>query len=1030
MQDNQANMNNGPKLYFDDHGSGKVGEIFICNETTDGTLAVQKEFLGKQITGFGGGFDKMFVLEEGLGYEGAVSPLHTIGREQPQQDPDEVNPEDIPYNQTPEGEQYEENSKIDNFEGDPNIQEFHDQEMNERNTQIQRTRGSRRSGTGNGDDRGRTAGSEYEMGNTRTYHEGSSHLKQVVSGKNHIIQLSRDGYVSSFGNDEFSVSGHGGSKIVDTPQILKHLSDKRVVQIACGESHSVILTDKNDVYTWGRGYEGQLGVSNLIEIASKPNYVKGFFKNPVIFVAAGALYSLAITHENKLYGWGEARLGQLGIGTKTRIVKTPVQIPIETEVESPNARASRSHDIDDHPREIEDVKIIYCSAGLGHTLAISDKNELFVWGFNNCGQLGLGDQITRWSPEKMTQDSKGNRIPPFKKAVCSYYSTYAITERGKLYSWGKGYLGHEGKSTEFLPRRVETLKRNFTDVFCNKDMFSVYSPIKVTSIFPNCGPAHGGTVISIVGTGLVDSDKLKVRFTFGNVYKEMFCSFEPGNDSIYCQTPSFEEFEGQPNASLDLPCRCIISVTTDGVNYSECEEEFIICNNIHVESVHPKSGSVQGGAELKFKVSHIEEVGDNTSHLLVGFYPAPKKSQAHQSSKKEVMHSTITKNQSMEEHEENKGKGLNASQHSSALGSNNPAHDETIQNVDTKPEEDNIKTGNWVCESGYYKDGEVCCKVPFLEKYDASNLRFNVDVALNGQQFTGHPLKFRYYDIKIHETVPPNGPSEGGTILQFVGEGMYHSSIQRIKFSAENCSREVEANWNRKSQTISCVVPPLTWLFGGEDVSEEDKKKVMNSGVKVGLTFNNQEWIEVPGFKYHNISISHLAYADNFGEELETEEEKQKLWISEEPIEQPSAELTEEEIKKWEEDKAKRITDEKEEVLNSSRRIGAKMFIYGQNFLKAGDNLRLKFSLGEKSAEVTPIFKNSEKLAVEIPDLGEEIEVGTHAVKIEASVNGQNYTSNGHTFQWNQIDRNMSEEELKKLMEAEEKAKGKGGKKK
>ncbi len=59
--------------------------------------------------------------------------------------------------------------------------------------------------------------------------------------------------------------------------------------------------------------------------------------------------------------------------------------------------------------------------------------------------------------------------------------------------------------------------------------------------------------MSIVGTGLVDSDKLKVRFTFGNVHKEVFCSFEPGNNSIYCQTPSFEEFEGQPNASLDLP---------------------------------------------------------------------------------------------------------------------------------------------------------------------------------------------------------------------------------------------------------------------------------------------------------------------------------------------------------------------------------------------------------------------------------------------------------------------------------------------
>lgn len=62
--------------------------------------------------------------------------------------------------------------------------------------------------------------------------------------------------------------------------------------------------------------------------------------------------------------------------------------------------------------------------------------------------------------------------------------------------------------------------------------------------------------------------------------------------------------------------------------------------------------------------------------------------------------------------------------------------------------------------------------------------------------------------------------------------------------------------------------------------------------------------------------------------------------------------------------------------------------------------------------------------------MGEEIEVGQHQVIVEATVNGQNYTANGKSFLYNAIDRNMSEEELKKLQEAEEKAKGKPVKKK
>jgi alpha-tubulin suppressor-like RCC1 family protein len=82
-----------------------------------------------------------------------------------------------------------------------------------------------------------------------------------------------------------------------------------VVKIACGEAHSLVLTDKGDVYAWGRGFEGQLGVSKAIEVASTPQYIKTFYGNPVQNIETGAFYSLAITREGYLYGWGEARMG-------------------------------------------------------------------------------------------------------------------------------------------------------------------------------------------------------------------------------------------------------------------------------------------------------------------------------------------------------------------------------------------------------------------------------------------------------------------------------------------------------------------------------------------------------------------------------------------------------------------------------------------------------------------------------------------------------------------------------------------------
>ena len=86
--------------------------------------------------------------------------------------------------------------------------------------------------------------------------EKMGHLQQIACGRDHTLNLTRDGSVFTFGTGKFSAAGHGGSKEAIAPMILKPLRDKRVVRIACGESHSIVLTDKADVYTWGRGFEG------------------------------------------------------------------------------------------------------------------------------------------------------------------------------------------------------------------------------------------------------------------------------------------------------------------------------------------------------------------------------------------------------------------------------------------------------------------------------------------------------------------------------------------------------------------------------------------------------------------------------------------------------------------------------------------------------------------------------------------------------------------------------------------------------
>jgi hypothetical protein len=48
-------------------------------------------------------------------------------------------------------------------------------------------------------------------------------------------------------------------------------------------------------------------------------------------------------------------------------------------------------------------------------------------------------------------------------------------------------------------------------------MAVLYAPIRVYQISPKCGPASGGTLIQITGTGFVNSEKLRVRYQYGDL---------------------------------------------------------------------------------------------------------------------------------------------------------------------------------------------------------------------------------------------------------------------------------------------------------------------------------------------------------------------------------------------------------------------------------------------------------------------------------------------------------------------------------
>ena len=75
-----------------------------------------------------------------------------------------------------------------------------------------------------------------------------------------------------------------------------------------------------------------------------------------------------------------------------------------------------------------------------------------------------------------------------------------------------------------------------------------------------------------------------------------------------------------------MPCDCFISVTMDGINYSECEEPFkIYSNDINLTAVFPKCSSVKGGTTVTLNTNIDEETASFLKDLKIGL--RPKRSQ-------------------------------------------------------------------------------------------------------------------------------------------------------------------------------------------------------------------------------------------------------------------------------------------------------------------------------------------------------------------------------------------------------------------
>uniref|UniRef100_A0A8C7VN51 Alsin Rho guanine nucleotide exchange factor ALS2 n=1 Tax=Oncorhynchus mykiss TaxID=8022 RepID=A0A8C7VN51_ONCMY len=104
-----------------------------------------------------------------------------------------------------------------------------------------------------------------------------------------------------------------------SPRLLRRASRPRVQAVpltpvgGLPEAGELLPSLQTEVWSWGRGEEGQLGHGdNLPRSVLQPLCIKCLSSKEVVLVAAGAHHSLALTTQSQVFSWGSNSSGQLG----------------------------------------------------------------------------------------------------------------------------------------------------------------------------------------------------------------------------------------------------------------------------------------------------------------------------------------------------------------------------------------------------------------------------------------------------------------------------------------------------------------------------------------------------------------------------------------------------------------------------------------------------------------------------------------------------------------------------------------------
>ncbi|CAD7934267.1 unnamed protein product, partial [Amoebophrya sp. A25] len=140
----------------------------------------------------------------------------------------------------------------------------------------------------------------------------SEQCNSIACGESHTAAIC-GGLIMSFGAGSFGRLGHGDLLDTYLPTLVRNF-DEVAKQVACGAFHTVALTTKGRLWSWGTGCP--LGYMNDADnsVVSIPRRLNFEFQGPVLQIAAGPFHTLVLCTQGRVACWGNGSHGRIGMG--------------------------------------------------------------------------------------------------------------------------------------------------------------------------------------------------------------------------------------------------------------------------------------------------------------------------------------------------------------------------------------------------------------------------------------------------------------------------------------------------------------------------------------------------------------------------------------------------------------------------------------------------------------------------------------------------------------------------------------------